>query len=200
LEIPLHHRHLSTAALVCAALAAGACLLDWAVPPRSLAAINAAAHANHMRGNREAVAAAAREAARAFPLQGTDEPFHGLWVVVLAGVGAALAAAGSAAATRADGHSSAEGVLRGSGVTLGLGFLVVLMDFGSDIFDQRARAPALWFTAGLLLVGCLAATFASTKLEAPPDPSPEADSTPSQGTPEVASTSGQRTDEQHDVA
>ncbi len=184
MEALLRPRHLSTAALVCAALAAGTCLLDWAVPPRSLAAVYASAHASHLRGDREAVAAAAREAARAFPLQGTDQPFHGLWVLVLAGVGAALAAAGSAAATRADGRSAAEGVLRGSGVVLGLGFLVVLVDVGADIYDERSRALGLWLTAGLLLAGCFAATFASAKLD----------------DPEAASTAGESTHEQHDVA
>ncbi len=189
-SLPLSASHLSTAAIVCALLGAVTCLLDWAVPPRSLAAATAAAHASRLDGGGNDAAHRVREVATAFPLQGTDQPLHGIWVMVLAALGAGLIAGGLLLAGQPGRQQVAEGTVRGAGVVLALGFLLVLMDVGSDVFAQRERGLPLWITGVLLVAGCLAATFASVKL------APSTASTPGEGTREVASTPGEGADDE----
>jgi len=99
-----------------------------------------------------------------YPLQGTDAPLHGVWVMGLAGLGAGITAVGVSYARAATRSGQAEKLLRGAGVVLGLGVLVVLMDARSELFQLGERGAGLWLTGIFLLAGCLAATFASMRL------------------------------------
>ncbi len=155
--------HLSIAAIACAVLCVGAAFLDWAVPAQSLADLMADAVGKHADG--QPLDPRQQEAIRqAYALQGNDEPFHGILLVVLAAAGGLLAVGGLSLARDVARLDLAEGLLRGSGAVLGVAFLLALLDSGSDVFVVRSRGVGLYATIVLSLAGCLAATFASAKL------------------------------------
>jgi hypothetical protein len=155
--------HLSVAAIACAALSLGSCFLDWAVPAQSLADLMADTIGKHAEGapldpRRQA------QIREAYPLQGTDEPFHGVLLMVLAAAGALLVVGGVSMARDGERADLAEGLLRGAGAVLGIAFLLTLLDGGSDVFIVRSRGAGIYAAIVLSLAGCLAATFASATL------------------------------------
>ncbi|MDA1194311.1 MAG: hypothetical protein O2894_03935 [Planctomycetota bacterium] len=152
---------LVTGSVIAALLVVGAIFLDWAVPERTAAELYADTLREHAEGQ---ALEPAREAAirQAYPLQGTDEPFHGVLLAVIAGLAAALLIAGSAVAeTQA---ARAETLLRAGGVALGLAFVLALLDTSSEVFALRNRGLGLYLALVCSLAGCLAGTVASARV------------------------------------
>jgi len=158
-------RRLSVAAIVCGALAIGTCFLPWAVPQRSIADLQAELHRMRLDGGDEDPGALMREMQVSYNRKGTDAPFHGVWVIVVAVLAAALAAVGGALSSLpADLRAVAEKTLRTAGVVFAAGAVLVLLDGSPGNFRTADRGTGFWLTLVLTLAACLCATLASARV------------------------------------
>ena len=116
-------------------------------------------------GGEEEPGALMREMQAAYDLEGTDKPFHGIWVIVVAALGAVLAAIGvslSSLATHARG--AAEKTLRAAGILFACGAVIVLLDGAPGNFRTAERGTGFWLTLVLTLAACFCVTLASARI------------------------------------
>ncbi len=159
--------NLSTAALVCGAACVLAVFLDWAVPKQSAVEMFHETVRQHAEGEQIDPRRQAQIAA-AYPLQGMDEPFHGVAFIAICVFAVAFVVAGVSLA-KVDGRAKlAEGLLRAGGAAFVIAFGIAMMSSASEVFPARERAVGLWLAMGASLAAGLCATFASAKLAPPP--------------------------------
>ena len=160
---------LATTAIVLGAIAVCACFLSWAEPRRPAGDIAAELKRGLEGPERPEDAPRLLGGLReAYAQSGTGKPFHGIWVAVLAGLGALVAMVAASMKDEARARH-AETALRAAGAIFALAFLVVLIDSSSGIYERKDRAAGLWIAMVAALAAALVATFASARVDGPAD-------------------------------